>query len=61
MPIMVKQELKTLEEISQVRHKQISFHAKFNRIQEAYKEMDSSLEGFFYKREFDLDNCNFLF
>jgi hypothetical protein len=30
------------------------------RVQDVYKKMDSSLEGFFYKRNFSLKNFNFL-
>jgi len=30
------------------------------RVQDIYKQMDSSLEGFFYKRKYDLKNFNFL-
>ena len=30
------------------------------RPQDVYKKMDSSIEGFFYKREYNLYNFNFL-
>lgn len=30
------------------------------RPQDVYKKMDSSLEGFFFKREYNLFNFNFL-
>ena len=30
------------------------------RVQDVYKKMDSTLEGFFYKRQYNLFNFNFL-
>lgn len=30
------------------------------RAQDVYKKMDSSLEGFFYKRDYNIKNFNFL-
>ena len=30
------------------------------RVQDVYKKMDSTLEGFFYKRKYNLFNFNFL-